>query len=130
MYHSGNDQAMLNCKALDHKTFAKLLKIFKPYIDSYTMDDEGDIRLLHWTEKGLWKGRKQMIMSCSCLALVLYWYWTRGSVAHGIALAFGLTSTPMYKWLKFGCWVLLHAIQNHDAAKVKFLTRNEIEIYK
>lgn len=47
LYHSGNDQAMLNCKALDHKTFAKLLKIFKPYIDSYTMDDEGDIRLLH-----------------------------------------------------------------------------------
>ena len=44
------------------------------------------------------------------LGLVLYWYRTRGSVVQGVCMAFGLTSTPMYKWIQFGRRVLLFAL--------------------
>ena len=33
-------------------------------------------------------------------------------------LAFGLTSTPMYKWLRFSRKTLLYALQHHPNARV------------
>lgn len=75
-------------------------------------------------------GRKQIIPTYGCLGLVLYWYRKQGSVAREIALAFGLIFTPMYNWLKFGHQILLQEIQHNAVAKVKFLTKKEMDIYK
>ena len=45
-------------------------------------------------------------------------------------MAFGLTSMPMYRWLKFGRRVLLYAIQNHPAAALGTITQDNIDTYK
>ena len=63
------------------------------------------------------------------LGLVLYWYRTRGSVAQAVCMAFGLTSTLMYKWIKFGRRVLLFALQNHPHAKVYSPSAKDIDHY-
>ena len=47
------------------------------------------------------------------------WFRTRGSCARSLAMIFGQTATPMYKWLKFGCQVLLHVLSRTESAKVK-----------
>ena len=43
---------------------------------------------------------------------------------------FGLTSSPMYKWLKFGRKVLIASIQDDDDAKVRCPTVIEIRAYQ
>ena len=58
------------------------------------------------------------------------WFRTRASCARGLALAFGQTSTPLYKWLKFGRRVLLHVLSRHDAAKVRSPTAAEVKSFK
>ena len=45
-------------------------------------------------------------------------------------MAFGLTSTPMYKWLKFGRRVLLCAIQKHPLVRLAKITEDEIRTYQ
>ena len=115
LHYSGDDQALLNCCGTTHAVFKELLALFQPYFNRYTLDDEGNLRELKCSRKrGIhWRGRKRDLNAIGCLGLVLYWYRTRGSVARAVSMAFGLTATPMYKWLKFGCRVLLFAIQHH-----------------
>ena len=129
LYQSCNNQSMLNCTALYHHIFLELLLIFKPYYDNYTMDDDGTIWLFCCTKKTSQIGREQIIPAYNCLGLVLYWYRKWGSIAWAILLAFGLIFTPMYNWLKFGHQTLLQAIQHNAVAKVKFLTKKEMDIY-
>ena len=74
-------------------------------------------------------GRKRDLDAVGCLGLVLYWYRTRGSVARAAPMAFGLTATPLYKWIKFGRKILLYAIQNHPQAKVTAPSGDEIAAY-
>ncbi len=64
-----------------------------------------------------------------CLGRVLYWFRTRGSVARATAMAFGLTSTPMYKWLKFGRHILLFVLQNHPLASIRPTSEEELQKY-
>ena len=100
LFGCGNDQALLNCCACDHKVFRSLLALFKPVFDTHTFDDKtGRIKKMTTTKNGKPKGRKREIDAIGCLGLVLFWYRTRGSCTRAIALAFGLTATPMYKWL-------------------------------
>ena len=44
-------------------------------------------------------------------------------------MAFGLTATPMYKWIKYGRRVLLFALQDHPHAKVEPPTADEVSTY-
>ena len=89
----------------------------------------GSIRKCILTRTGVPKGRKRQVDATCCLGLVLYWYRTRGSVARATAMAFGLTSTPMYKWLKFGRKILLFVLQNHPLAKIQPPSRDELQNY-
>ena len=57
-------------------------------------------------------------MSSTCSLLVL-----------ATSMAFGLTVSPMYKWLRFSQKVLLFVLQNHLLAKVRKSTSKEIEDY-
>ena len=62
------------------------------------------------------------------LGLVLTWYRTRGAVSRLLALVFGQTSTPLYKWLKFGrCILLSILIQDPESKISKPTVDNAIE---
>ena len=88
---SGNDQALLNVTATDHKVFGDLVSVFEPYFNRYMMDDSGNIRPVEITRAGKPKGRRREIDAKGCLGLVLFWYRTRGSSARGLSMPFGLT---------------------------------------
>ena len=98
LFKSGNNQSLLNCCAVDHTAFRNLLEIFQPVYDKHTIDEATNrIRKRSFTRAGVPKGRKRHIKATGCLGL---WFQTRGSVARATAIAFGLTATPMYRWLK------------------------------
>lgn len=130
LFGSGNDQALLNCCAVDHKVFRSLLELFEPMFVRHMPDpDTGEVRPVVLTRTGKPKGRQREIDATGCLGLVLYWYRTRGSVARAIAMAFGLTSTPMYRWLKFSRKLLLVILGKHPLAKVTAPSKEELEKY-
>ena len=60
---------------------------------------------------------------------MLFWFRTRGSVARSASLAFGMTSTPTYRWLKFSRKILLSVLQHHDEASVILPTQDEVDKY-
>ena len=130
LFQSGDDQSLLNCCAVDHRVFRSLLEVFQPVFHQYMFDQTtGSIRKCILTRDGVRKGRKRQVDATCCLGLVLYWYRTRGSVARATAMAFGLTSTPMYKWLKFGRRILLFVLRNHPSAKIQTPSEQELEEY-
>mmetsp|Transcript_21055 Transcript_21055/g.58541 ORF Transcript_21055/g.58541 Transcript_21055/m.58541 type:complete len:322 (-) Transcript_21055:28-993(-) len=126
MFRSGDDQALLNCCGVNHPVFRELLAVFEPLYDMYTFDNRTGTIRNYKSNKG---GRKREMDSTGCLGLVLFWFRTRGSVARGLSMAFGLTSTPMYKWLKYGCKILLCALQTDLVAVVKLPTNEQTELY-
>ena len=102
LYESGNEQALLNCCGVDHDMFGMLLELFEPVFHKYTpYDKSGLIRKKRLTGGGAPKGRKRELDAIGCLGLVLYWFRTRGSIARGTSMAFGITSSPMYLWLRY-----------------------------
>jgi hypothetical protein len=131
MFDSGNNQALINCCGVDHNVFAGLLQMFKPVFDSHTFDRKtGFIKELKTSALlGKNRGRPRKVDAIGCLGLVLFWFRTRGSSARAISLAFGLTSSPMYEWLRFGRRTLLYAIQDHPDAVVKPPTGAEVDSY-
>ena len=130
LYASGNDQALLNCCACDHQVFRQLLHVFAPVFYSHTWDEKwGRIRPVTFARDGTPKGRHRQIDAIGCLGLVLYWYRTRGSVARSACMAFGLTSTPVYKWLKFSRRILLFVLQKNPLAVVRPPTEAEVGKY-
>ena len=44
-------------------------------------------------------------------------------------MAFGLTSSPMYKWLKYSRCVLLYVLQHHPFARISLPTEEEVNLY-
>ena len=65
-----------------------------------------------------------------CLGLVLMWFRTRGSCARSLAMIFGQTSTPMYKWLKFARRVLLVCLINDPDARITLPTEADVKKYQ
>lgn len=132
LYDSRNDQALLNLTGLDHASFNELLELYKPYYKLYTWDDKKKVvRKLKLDRNGdPFKGRPRLMDAVGSLGLVFAWYRTRGACTRTLSMAFGLTCTPMYNWLKFGRRVLLACLLKHDAARVTTPTANDIEVYK
>eukprot|EP00534_Pseudo-nitzschia_fraudulenta_P002957 CAMPEP_0201120184 /NCGR_PEP_ID=MMETSP0850-20130426/4264_1 /ASSEMBLY_ACC=CAM_ASM_000622 /TAXON_ID=183588 /ORGANISM="Pseudo-nitzschia fraudulenta, Strain WWA7" /LENGTH=76 /DNA_ID=CAMNT_0047386217 /DNA_START=761 /DNA_END=991 /DNA_ORIENTATION=- len=44
-------------------------------------------------------------------------------------MAFGLNSTPIYKWIKFGRRILLFVLQNHPFAKIRPPSEEDLKNY-
>jgi hypothetical protein len=132
MFDSKNNQALINCCGVDHEVFSKLIEVFEPVFNTYTIDRKsGLIRKLKPSAMGTGTrtGRRRKVDAIGVLGLVLFWFRTRGSAARAISLAFGLTSSCMYDWLRFGRRTLLYALQFHPDAQVKPPTGAEINRY-
>ena len=71
-------------------------------------------------------GQPKDINAVGCLGLALFWCRTRGSTARGCSLPFGLTASPMCKWLRFSRWILLFVPQDEPTAQVKPPTLEEV----
>jgi len=84
---------------------------------------------------GSWYGvstarRLDELREIDAVGLVLYWFRNGGSVAKASCMAFGLTSTPMYKWLQFSRRVLRYILQKHPLAAVTPPTDLEITVLR
>ena len=90
---------------MDHEEFDKLLQLFQPFYEKYTFDDKGVIR-----EKVTKKGRPRSLDAIGCLGLVLMWYRTKGAVTRTLSLVFGITNSPMERFLRFGKLLLYQAL--------------------
>ena len=125
---SGYDQALLNCCGVDHLVFKQLLQLFKPAFEAHMPDRiTGTIKKLKLTKHGERRGKPREINALGSLGLILFWFRTRGSSARSVALAFGLTASPMYMWLKFSRRILLSVLQDDPLAQVTEPSFAEIE---
>ena len=84
MYHSGNDQALVNMTGMDHAAFLTILNDFKPYWDRYVMDKNGKIKIRK--RMNLKEGRPRMLSALGGLGLVLTWYKTKGARSRNLAM--------------------------------------------
>ena len=131
LYKSGNDQALLNATGHDHRSFNLLLGKFEHTYDYYMVDSEtGRIRAKKLDFDGAPYGGKRDMTAIGALGLVLMWYRTRGACSRNLAMLFGQTSTPMYKWLKFSRKVLLHVLSRDDESKVVLPTVDDVRFYQ
>ena len=130
LFASGCEQALLNCCGVDHKVFRDLLALFEPIYNTHTYNRKtGHIKKLKLSPDGVPRGVVRHLDATGCLGLVLFWYRTRGSCARVISIAFGLTSSCLYRWIRLGRRVLLFALQEEPSAKVSAPTADEIEDY-
>ena len=131
LYLSRCDQSLLNATGHDFLSFEELLRLFAPFYYYYTFDSDARIiRPKKVTREGKPEGRPRDMTACGCLGLVLMWYRTRGSCARSLALMFGQTSTPLYKWLKFGRKVLLHVLSRDSRAKVELPSAEQVNEFQ
>jgi hypothetical protein len=109
LYTSKNDQALLNACGVDHEEFTNLLNVFGPYFQKYTYDQHtGRIKVV--TTK---RGRPRSLDAIGCLGLVLFWYRTKGAAGRTICLVFGITNTPLDRWLLFGKLLLFESLKHY-----------------
>ena len=128
LFVSGNNQALLNATGHDHRTFGILLGKFKVMFDSHY--ECRKTKLIKPRDPDRARGKPREIEAVCVLALVLVWCRTKGSCSRSLAMLFGLTSTPMYSWLKFGRKVLLHVLSNDDDAKVILPSLVKVRFYQ
>jgi DDE superfamily endonuclease len=103
-----NDQALLNACGVDHDEFHRLLQLFQPHFDECTFNEKtGEIY------KKKHPGRRRSIDAVGALGMVLMWYRTKGPLNRSFPLIFGLTNTPMERWLLFAKVCLLQALVNY-----------------
>ena len=121
---------------VDHMIFRGLLALYAPVFNLYMVDEAiGCIvrRIFFHRNDGIMpkgKHREVNTLLVSCLGLLLYWFMTCDSVARGLFVTFGLTSTVMYKWVKFSrCGVLLFVLQDHPDTRVRAPFREDIDAY-
>ncbi|KAG7336804.1 DDE superfamily endonuclease [Nitzschia inconspicua] len=110
LFDSGDDQALLNATGVDHFEFAKVLVLFEPLFYRWTVDEATGVIVRKRYDI---KGRKRSIDAKGALALVLMWYRTKGAVSRTLCLIFGLTMTPMQKWLQFAKRCLFKALKDY-----------------
>ena len=128
LYSSGNNQALLNMTGLDHEKFSKLLMKFHHKWDNYTFDEKTMVIRQKQKSLNCVLGKPRQLDAIGGLGLVLTWYRTRGAVSRLLALVFGQTSTPLYKWLKFGRCILLSILTQDPESKIsKPTVENVIE---
>jgi hypothetical protein len=124
LFDNGNEQSLINATGVDHAEFNKLLDLFKPIFDGHILNERtGSIRRRNAQDRG----RPRSIDAAGCLGLILIWYRTTGPINRSFPLMFGLTQTPLERWLKFGKRCLFVAL--HDYIP-KLPSAEDVQAYK
>lgn len=108
LFESKDDQALLNATGVDHLEFGRLLSKFAPLFNMYKIDERDGLIKPRISKKG----RKRSLDAIGCLGLVLMWFRTKGAMSRTLPLVFGLTFTPMVRWLCFGKRCLFVALSD------------------
>ncbi len=113
---SGDDQVMITLTGFDLPSFHYLANLFAPIYEQYTpyMDADGFII----RKVSLARGRPRMMNPADCLGLVLAWSRTRGSLMV-LQLLFGMTMSPVAKYLQFARRILVKILKSNNLAKIK-----------
>jgi DDE superfamily endonuclease len=118
VYHSRNDPAVITLTGFDFRSFEWLSSRFQLFFDSHSpfIDENGLIAPLPEREKR--QGRPRLISATDCLGLVLAWTRTRGSTMV-LQIIFGMTSTPVSMYLKFGRRILIKVLSKEPSAAIR-----------
>jgi hypothetical protein len=127
IYSSRNDQAMITLTGFDLDTFEWLNSKFEPYFNTHSPFIKDKTHIVPIPCPG--KGRKRLINSRDCLALNLAWTRTRGNTTV-LEIIFGMTGTPVDRYLIFGRRILLEVLSNEPDAAVKIPSEVNIDQYK
>mgnify|MGYP006199202059 CR=1 FL=1 len=126
VYHSNDDQSMITLTGFDVRSFHYLLALFAPVFEEYSPfgDENGFIG-----KKKTKRGRPHQIQAIDCLGLLLSWTRTRGSLM-SLQLVFGMTHTPLGKYLQFARRIILKVLKKHPLAEIKMPTMEKLEEYR
>jgi hypothetical protein len=108
-------------------SFYYLLNLFAPVYEQYTpfMDENGYII----RKVSMNRGRPRCMNPADCLGLVLAWSRTRGSLMV-LQLIFGMTMSPVAKYLQFARRILVKILKANDLAKIQIPPPEKLEEYR
>ena len=122
---------MLNAIGYDHQAVDLLLGKFKHTYEFHMVCKRtGRIRRKKLKDNGLPNGNPRDLHAIGALGMVLMWFRTKGSCTRHLAMIFGQTKTPMYKWLLFSKKVLLHVLSRDPDAKVQLPSISEVKFFQ
>jgi hypothetical protein len=126
VFNSGDPQAMITLTGFDMDSFMYICALFRPLYNDYSpfIDEDGYI-----VKKKTKRGRPRLMMAEDCLGLVLAWTRTRGCLM-SLQLIFGLTMTPVAKYLQFARRILVVVLIDNEMAKITMPTRAKLEEYR
>jgi hypothetical protein len=127
LFDTGNEQALLNATGVDREEFNRLLTVFKPIFDGHLLDERTGLIEKKKKSYSGYKGRPRSIDAAGCLGMIQLWFRTTGPVDRSFPLIFGLTQTPVDRWLKFGRRCLFVALQQFQPT---LPSAEKIEAYK
>lgn len=125
LFGSGVDHSLITVTGLDHCTFRKLLPRFESYYNSYTWRDNSCCIV---PRSGAKNGRRRLIDATACLGLSLMWFRTRGA-QWSLGMHFGLTSTSLCHYIRFGRRILLVVLNENDSSRVELPTEHELRTF-
>jgi DDE superfamily endonuclease len=133
LLESGNDQALITLTGFDFNSFRWLSERFFNLYTTHSpfIDPDGRIVPLgtnnpRQTNQG---GRPRLLSSDDCLGLCLAWTRTRGSNMV-LQIIFGMTSTSVSMYLRFGRRILIEILKVEPAAAIMIPSEIKIQEYK
>lgn len=117
---------MITLTGFDFVSFEYLCNLFAPFYNDFSpwTDSEGYI-----VRKKTKRGRPRLLSAEDCLGLVLAWTRTRGSLM-ALQLIFGMTMTPVGKYIQFARRILVRVLKTNDIAKITMPTVEKLEEYR
>ena len=117
---------MITLTGFNSEAFHYLLVQFAPVYDLYSpfVDEDGYI-----VKKIKNMGRPHTIRPEDCLGLLLAWTRTRGSLMV-LQLIFGLTMSPLSKYLQFARRIIVKILKNKPLAKICLPSNEKIVEYQ
>lgn len=126
IFYGNQEEAFITTTGLDRACFSDILQDFAPIFDNHSPyslpEDDGHVRQLPKRDK---KGRPRKVKAHSCLGLTLFWtrttcyQWTMGPF-------FGMVSTCVSLWLRFGKRVLARVLMNRPEAQIRMPSDTEV----
>ncbi len=124
LYESGDDQSLVTAVGFTHESFKYVLDIFEPAFKYNTPFQSDTIRPCDPNA-----GRPRKVKAEDCLALVLFWSRCKGNGVP-LSMIFGMTSSNMCVYLKFGRRIFIEVFRKHPLARIRVPPAEKIEEYK